>query len=162
MKQTLRFGVLMVMASVLTACGALPASHEDMDRLGSRLERAIVRANYASDSMSMVMAPAAPAPTNFYDRTETVTEVKGEQLPDGSGIGDTTIKRLRVDGDLSFGAYDKLLRQPDESLLRLPAVRGGSRSQPQYFTAPAARQPTMEEVRRLMPGQSHQPCRDGR
>ena len=57
-------------------------------------------------------APKAKPACGLYDRVETI----GAEMPDGSRVN-----RLHVEGDLSFGAYDKALKDQPAPLMAVPA-----------------------------------------
>ncbi len=71
-------------------------------------------------------APIAAAPARSYERTETETTTVGVVLPDGSTRG-TTFRHLKVEGDLSFGRFDRQLRGEEGTLQSDPTLRPSQR-----------------------------------
>jgi len=162
MKKFLSCVALVAMLVMSVACrSALPASQEDMDRLGTRLACAIEQANANKVAAPIAVQPqsiAPAAPPTFYERVETVVKAKGEKLPDGS-TADTTTKRLRVDGDLRFGANDMLLRESRTQVEHDPLVR----ISPPYWTQRVdTRQMMPAEVEKYRPKSEHVPAKEGR
>jgi hypothetical protein len=71
-------------------------------------------------------APIAAAPACSYERTETETTTEGVVLPDGS-TRSTTLRHLKVEGELGFARYDRAMRGEEGTLQSDPSLRPSSR-----------------------------------